>query len=72
MSVRAGMITLMSISDGLYPSIFCQKIERTPFTKEEMDGNVFIFRHSRHFHLNFMMIKVFFPYLYLGFACKHL
>ena len=38
--VGAGMDTLMSISDGLGPSIFCRKIEKARPMREEMDGEV--------------------------------
>ena len=39
-SVGAGMNTLMSISDGLGPSIFCRKMEKARPMREEMDGKV--------------------------------
>ena len=42
-SVGAGINTLMSISDGLGPSIFCQKMERARPMREEMDGKVVYF-----------------------------
>ena len=32
----------MSISDGLDPNFFRQKMEKTRFLKEKMDGEVFI------------------------------
>ena len=38
--VGAGMNTLMSISDGLGPSIFCRKMEKARPMMEEMDGKV--------------------------------
>ena len=34
------MDTLMSISDGLGPSIFCRKMEKARPMMEEMDGKV--------------------------------
>ena len=37
----AGIITLMYISDGLGPYIFCRKKERTRAMMIEMDGIVF-------------------------------
>ena len=37
-SVGAAISTLMSISDGLGPSIFCRKVEKARPVREEMDG----------------------------------
>ena len=42
-SVGAGINTLMSISDGLGSSIFCQKMEKARPMREEMDGKVVYF-----------------------------
>ena len=42
-SVGAGINTLMSISDGLGLSIFCQKMEKARPMREEMDGKVVYF-----------------------------
>ena len=42
-SVGAGINTLMSISDGLGPSIFCQKVENARPMMEKMDGRVVYF-----------------------------
>ena len=42
-SVGAGKNTLMSISDGLAPSIFCRKMEKARPMREEMDGKVVYF-----------------------------
>ena len=42
-SVGAGMDTLMSIFDGLGPSISCRKMEKARPMKEEMDGKVVYF-----------------------------
>ena len=42
-SVAAGINTLMSISDGLGPSIFCRKMEKARPMREEMDGKVVYF-----------------------------
>ena len=42
-SVGVGIDTLMSISDGLGPSIFCRKMEKARLMREEMDGKVVYF-----------------------------
>ena len=42
-NVGAGINTLMSISDGLGPSIFCRKMEKARPMREEMDGRVVYF-----------------------------
>ena len=42
-SVGAGIDTLMSISDGLPPSIFCRRMEKARAMREEMDGKVVYF-----------------------------
>ena len=42
-SVGTGMDTLMSVSDGLGPSIFCRKMEKARPMREEMDGKVVYF-----------------------------
>ena len=42
-SVAAGINTLMSISDGLGPSVFCRKMEKARPMREEMDGKVVYF-----------------------------
>ena len=41
--VAAGISALMSISDGLGPSIFCRKMEKARPMMEEMDGKVVYF-----------------------------
>ena len=41
--VGAGRNTLMSISDGLGPSIFCRKMEKARPMMEEMAGKVVYF-----------------------------
>ena len=41
--VGAGIGTLMSISDGSGPSIFCRKMEKARPMMEEMDGKVVYF-----------------------------
>ena len=70
--VGAGIITLISISDWSDPYIFRRKMEKTRSVKEEMEGNVFISRQSRHIFFEIIMIKVLFPTLYLYLACKQL
>ena len=39
----AGINSLMTISDGLGPSIFCRKMEKARPMREEMDGKVVYF-----------------------------
>ena len=51
----------MSISDGLDPYVFRRKMEKTRSMEEQMDGEVFISRQSRHFPFIDNMIKVIFP-----------
>ena len=51
----------MSIYDGLQPYIFRQKMEKTRFVREGMDGKVFLSRQSRHFSSVNIMSKVLFP-----------
>ena len=41
--VGAGIITLMSISDGLGPSTLCGKMKKSHPMREEMDGKVVYF-----------------------------
>ena len=48
----------MSISDGLEPYFLLQKMEKTRYVKEEMDGEVFISRQSQHFLFTDNLIKV--------------
>ena len=55
--------TLMSVSNGLYPSFFCQKMGRTQPMKKEMDGEVFISRQSWHFPFIDNMIQKFSPFV---------
>ena len=52
-SVGAGMNALMSISDGLGPSIFCRKMEKARPMLVEMDGKVVYFPPESAF-LNLM------------------
>ena len=42
-TVGAGIDSLMSISDGLGPSIFCRNMEKARPMREEMDGKVVFF-----------------------------
>ena len=70
--VGAGIITLIFITDWSDPYIFRRKMEKTWSVKEEMEGNVFISRQSRHIFFEIIMIKVLFPTLYLYLACKQL
>ena len=42
-NVGAGINTLMSVSDGLGPSIFCRKMGKARPRIEEMDGKVVYF-----------------------------
>ena len=56
------MDALMSISDGLGPSIFCPKMEEARPMMKEMDGKVVYFPpQSAFFNFEMMMSKVFFP-----------
>ena len=41
--VGLGVNTLMSISDGLGPSIFCREREKARPMREKMEGNVVYF-----------------------------
>ena len=47
--VGAGINTLMPISDGLGPSIFCQKMEKARPMMEVMDGKVVYFQPESAF-----------------------
>ena len=49
---------MISISDGLDPYFFRRKMEKTRSMKEEVDGEVFVLRRSRHFSFIDKMIKV--------------
>ena len=61
-SVGAGMNTLMSISDGLGPSIFCRKMAKARPMREEMDGKVVYFQpESALFPLMLYFSTVLFP-----------
>ena len=71
--VGAGISTLMSIFDGLGPSIFCRKMEKARPMREEMDGKV-VFFPARVGTLTFdaILFDSTFPYLYFDMACKQL
>ena len=66
------MNTLISISDGLAPFIFCRKTERTHPMREAMDGKVVYFLPESAFRLWCFNNVSTFPYLYLDLACKQL
>ena len=56
--VGARIKTLMSISDGLGPSIFCRKMEKARPMREEMDRKVVFFPpESVLFTLMFQFMK---------------
>ena len=61
-NVGAGINTLMSISDGLGPSIFCRKMEKARLMREEMDEKVVCFPpESALLSLMLYFKKYFFP-----------
>ena len=61
-NICAGTNFLMSISDGLGPSIFCRKIERMRLVREEMDGNLVYFKPESAFLFGFFwLMYVLFP-----------
>ena len=68
--VGPGIITLMSISDGLGSYIFYRTMEKMRPMGEEMDEEVFNSHQSRHFFFVDNIIKVLFPSLYLELAFK--
>ena len=56
------MNTLMSISDGLGPSIFCRKMEKARPMRGEMDGKFVYFPpESAFFNFDVILYKVIFP-----------
>ena len=60
--VGAGINALMSISDGLGPSIFCRKMEKARPMMDEMDGKVVYFRPESAFStFDLLVNKVLFP-----------
>ena len=68
--VGAGISTLIETDSN--PYIFRRKMEKTRSVKEEMEGNVFISRHSWHIAFVIIMIEKLFPTLHLYLACKQL
>ena len=52
---------MMSISDGLGPSISCRKMEKARPMSEKMDGKTFISRQSRHSNFDKVKMLVLFP-----------
>ena len=60
-NVGAAIDTLMSISEGLGPSIFCQKIEKARPMREEMDGKVHFPPESAFLNLMLYFKKELFP-----------
>ena len=71
-SVGAGMDTLMSISDGLGPSLFCRMMEKARPIREEMDGKVVYFPPESAFWLRCSNLQSTFSSLYLDLACNQL
>ena len=60
--VGAGINTLMSISDGLGPSIFCRKMEKARPMMKEMDGKVVYFPpESAYPAFDVLISEVLFP-----------
>ena len=60
--VGAGINTLMSISDGLAPSVFCQKMETARLMREEMDGRVVYFPpESAFFNFDVILSEILIP-----------
>ena len=59
--VGAGIITLMSISDGLNPYFSRQKMEKTRSMREEMDGRVLFLAKVGFFPVINKMNKILFP-----------
>ena len=53
--VGARIGTLVSISDGLGPSIFCRRMEKALPMREYMDG-IIIPRRSRHFYFDVLKL----------------
>ena len=61
-NVGARINTLMSISDELGPSIFCQKMEKARPMREKMHGKVVYFPpESAFFNFDAILYKVLFP-----------
>ena len=71
-NVGARIDTLMSISDGLGPSIFCRKMEKARPMREEIDRKVVCLPPESSFWLRCSNFYSTFPYLYLDLACEQL
>ena len=56
-----GITNLMSVSDGLPRTFFCQKVKNRRFMKKQTDGKVLIYRQSRHFFFFNNMNKIILP-----------
>ena len=54
-NVSAGIDTLMSISDGLEPSIFCRRMEKARPMGKRWIEMLFISRQSLHFHFDVLI-----------------
>ena len=59
---------MISISDGLGPSILCRKMEKARPKREQL----FVSRQSRHFPFDGIPLDSTFPYLYHDLACKQI
>ena len=59
-NMSAGTNTLLSISDGLGPSIFCPKMEKRILWEEKWMEKLFIYPQSRHFDFDVAICKVIF------------
>ena len=68
--VSARLDTLLSISAGLGPSIFCRKMEKARFMREEMGWKVVHFPPEMALLLWCFNFQSTFSYLYLDLACK--
>ena len=59
-NVVTGIDTMMSISDGLGPSIFCRRMEKVRPMREEMDGEVLYFPPESAFLILMLYFKKYF------------
>ena len=59
--VGAGINTLMSISDGLGPSIFCRKMEKSRPMTGEMNVKVFFSRQRQQLDFDVIICQAIFP-----------
>ena len=60
--ISAEIKTLMSVFDGLGPSIFCRKMEEANPMRENSLGKVVDFRQIRYFGFDVVIYKVLFPF----------